>query len=278
MKNIFTFIALSSIPFISAFAQDRDYGNLVTEDHFEIKQGRSLLKESADITNYNISRSDLSKNQTREEFVYKVNGVKTPKKFFLGGKSKFKLTVDRTDGKISRITSVNFEDNKNKSGDQTVKSTSVLPTGYVDTNTECYQDFKIGAFGTKKKASDFKCVTVSMDVCNYIQQNNINESLLKDLKSCSDLLGEFGKHQKNLFEKTKTGHNKDMSAMRSLNGKLSGADNLYGLESKSLKDVAEIVFGYGKAIEQCEFLKSADYFAPTTAPVAPTSTGKAKQE
>ncbi len=272
MKKIITLIALSSLPLTLAFAQDRDYGNLVPEDHFEITQSKTKLKDNADI-----SRFEIAVTPTKEEFSYKVNGVKTPKKNLFGKKSNFKLAVDKNEGKITQITSVSFTDNADKGGVHAIQSTSILPSGFVNSNTNCYEDYKLGLFGTKKQDSGFKCVTVNKDVCEYIEKNDINAALVEKINSCSDVLSKFSEHQGNLHKLSKKDQKNDVSAMTKLNGKVSNAQNFYELESKTLKDVAEIVTGYGSAIDHCEFLKENKYFSPKEESGEGTNGAKSKK-
>ena len=276
MKKFITLIALSSLPLGTAFAQDRDYGNLVPEDHFEIKQSKTKLKDNADISNFQIAVTP-----EKEEFSYKVTGVKTPKKNIFAKRTNFKLSVEKRDGKIAQISSVSFTNNAEKGGVHSVQSSSILPSGFVNSNTNCYEDYKIGLFGTKKKESGFKCVTVNKEVCEYIEESKIDAELVEKINSCSGILQNFGVHQEKLNKLSKKDHKKDLSALSKLNGNISNASNFYELESKTLKDISEIVLGYGSAISHCEFLKENHYFAPkdesTPQPSSPKADG-AKEE
>ncbi len=271
MKKIIALIALSSLPLGTTFAQDRDYGNLVPEDHFEIKQSKTKLKDNADISSF-----EIAVTPTKEEFFYKVSGVKTPKKNLLSKKSNFKLSVDKNEGKITQISSVSFTDNADKGGVHAVQSSSILPSGFVNSNTNCYEDYKLGIFGTKRKESGFKCVTVNKEVCEYIEKNKIDSELVEKINSCSDMLSKISDHQESLYKLSKKDQKNDLSAMTKLNGRVSDARNFYELESKTLKDVSEIVLGYGSAISHCEFLKENNYFAPKEE--SSSGTGESKSD
>jgi len=276
MKKIITLIALASLPVGTTFAQDRDYGNLVPEDHFEIKHSKTKLKDNADISNFQIAVTP-----EKEEFSYKVSGVKTPKKNIFTRRTNFKLSVEKNEGKIAQISSVSFTDNAEKGGVHSVQSSSILPSGFVNSNTNCYEDYKISFLGTKKKESGFKCVTVNKEVCAYIEESKIDAELVEKMNSCSGILEKFGDHQESLNKLSKKDHKNDMAAMRKLNGNVSNASNFYELESKTLKDISEIVLGYGSAISHCQFLKENNYFAPkdesTPQPSSPKADG-AKEE
>ena len=254
MKKYLVLITLASLS-VSSFAQDRDYGNLVPEDYFSITQSKTSLKNNTDISNFQISVTP-----EKEEFTYKVNDVKTPRRGLFGKKSEFKLTVDKSDGKIERITSVNFSKGENNTQTQTAQSTSINEAGAVNSRTLCADEFKINIFGLKKKETGFKCVTVNNDVCDYVAKNNIQDEIVGKIKSCSDLLGKLAKFQKDLNDMSKKDQSKDMRALTKLNGRLSDSRNFYEMDPGTLNDVTEIASGYSNAIAQCDYLKENNYF------------------
>ena len=129
MKKHLVLLTLASLS-VSSFAQDRDYGNLVPQDYFSINQSKTSLKNNADISHFQISVTP-----EKEEFTYKVNDVKTPRKNLFGKKSEFKLNVDRSGGRIERITSVNFSNGENNTHSQTAQSTSLNADGGVNSRT-----------------------------------------------------------------------------------------------------------------------------------------------
>jgi hypothetical protein len=254
MKKHLVLLTLASLS-VSSFARDRDYGNLVPQDYFSINQSKTSLKNNADISHFQISVTP-----EKEEFTYKVNDVKTPRKNLFGKKSEFKLNVDRSGGRIERISSVNFSNGENNTHSQTAQSTSLNADGGVDSRTLCSDEFKINIFGLKKKETGFKCVTVNNDVCDYVVKNNIQEEIVGKIKSCSDLLGKLTKFQKDLNDMSKKDQSKDMKALTKLNGRLSDSRNFYEMDPGTLNDVTEIASGYSNAIAQCDYLKENNYF------------------
>jgi hypothetical protein len=260
MKHYLKLISLTAFASALAFAQtadDKDFGNLIPEDHFSVTNAKTSLKENADISNYQI---DVTPK--KDSFVYKVNDVKTPRGHIFGKKKDFKLSVERAEGKVTRISSVSFTDN-NKSGVHAVQTSTVQPDGFVNSNTNCYEDYKLGLFGTKKKSEGFKCVTVNKAVCEYFEKNQVDSALVDQINSCSDVLSKLSEHQLSLFKLSKDDQKKDVSALSKLNGKLSKTSNFYELEGKTLKSVSEIVLGYGSALSQCAFLKENNYLPAT---------------
>jgi hypothetical protein len=254
MKKLITILTLTTLPLIS-YAEDRDYGNLVPMDFFTITNAKTSLKDNAEITNFQINVTPK-----KEEFEYKVNNVRTPRKAILGKRSDFKLTVDKEDGKITRLTSVNFSNGDKGVVLQMSQSTSIANDGSVNSRTFCTEDFKINFFGLKKKESGFKCVTVNKVVCDYIAKNNIEAEITAKIKECSDLLGKLNQFQKDLFEVSKKDMAKDLRALSKVNGRLTDARNFYEIQANTLTDVSDIANGYTQAIEQCGYLKQNGYF------------------
>jgi hypothetical protein len=275
MNHYLKLISLTAFANALAFAQtadDKDFGNLIPEDHFSVTNAKTKLKENADISNYQIEVTPK-----KDSFTYKVNNVKTPRGHVFGKKKDFKLSVERADGKVSRISSVSFTDN-NKSGVHAVQTSTVQPDGFVNSNTHCYEDYKMGLLGTKKKSSGFKCVTVNKAVCEYFDKNQIDSALVDKINSCSDVLSKLSEHQLSLFKISKQDQKNYVAALSKINGRLSDTSNFYELKGKTLKSVSEIVLGYGSALSHCEFLKENNYLPPTVESTpeeeAPSHSGK----
>lgn len=272
MKHYKT-IALTALISTVAYAnqgEERNFGDLLPEDHFQITNSKTTLKDNADISNYEIKSSPK-----KDEFIYKVNTVKTPRGAIFSKKKDFKLTVERDEGKIERFTSVSFTDNKEGSSVHSVQSTSVQPNGYLNSHTNCYEEYKTGLFGVKRAKSGFKCVTVSAAVCEYLKKSEIDETMVEKINACSDVLGKLAKHQEHLYDLTKSDHKKDVAAISKLNGKIVDTKNFYELEGKTIKDVSEIVLGYGSALSQCESLREKNYLEPKQEPTEENQEGSA---
>lgn len=255
MKKTFVLFTLTTLT-TAAFAQERDYGNLVPEPHFQITQKKTSLLDNADIANYQINVTPK-----REDFVYKVNGVTTPKKNVFSKKRKdFKLSVDREDGKVTHISSVSFTDNGG-SGVEAIQSSSISPEGYVSSTTHCYDNFNFSIFGKRSKEG-YQCVTLNRDVCEYLEKNEINSALVEQINSCTDVLNKLSEHQVNLLKISFTDQKKDLKVLDKLKNKISKATNFYEVKAQTLADVSKIVSGYGSALSHCAFLKDNDYIAP----------------
>lgn len=271
MKHYLKLIPLTALASALAFAQtadDKDFGNLIPEDHFRVTNAKTSLKDNADISNYQI---DVTPK--KDTFIYKLNNVKTPRGHIFGKKKDFKLSVERSDGKVSRISSVSFTDNI-KSGVHAVQTSTVQPDGFVNSNTHCFEDYKMGLLGTKKKREGFKCVTVNKAVCDYLSQNKIDSELIDKINSCSDVLSKLSEHQVSLFKLSKQDQKDDLAALTKLNGKLSNTTNFYELEGKTLQSVSEIVLGYGSALSHCQFLKENNYLPISETIGGPQETNK----
>src|SRR6476620_10774520 len=146
MKH-YKLLALTALISTVAYAQqgeERDFGDLLPEQHFVIKNSKTSLKDTADVSNYEIKSSPK-----KDEFIYKVNGVKTPRGMIFGKRKDFKLTVEKEDGKVARFSSVSFTDNDKSNDVHNVQTTSVLPSGFVNSHTNCHQEYKRGLFGIK---------------------------------------------------------------------------------------------------------------------------------
>lgn len=256
MKTFIVLVSVSTLSLTSAFAQDRDYGNLVPNDYFSIKNSKTTLKEGADISNF-----EIKVTPEQEDFVYKVNGIKAPRKILFGKRSNFKLSVDKENGKVERISSVDFNDGEKNTHSQTAQSTSISENGYVNSRTVCSEDYKINFLGLKKKQTGFKCVTVNKNVCDYLVKNNIETEMSAKIKECSDLLGKLDKYQKELLEISKKDQSKDLKSITKLNGRLADAKNFYELQSSTLNDVADIAKGYSNAVSECNYLTENNYFS-----------------
>ncbi len=241
------------------FAQDeKDFGDLVPENHFSITQKKTSLKDSTDISNY-----EIKVGPQKEEFTYKVNNVRTPKKVFK--KADFKLTVDRAEGKVSRITSVVFGSTEDKKGAQTLQTSVLGVDGKINSLSNCQQGYRLGWLNFKKEKSDLECLTVNKEVCSYIEKNEINDDLLEKVKNCSDILGRFSNHQEKLEKLTKDDHKENLKALEKLNGNISKTKNFYDMSPKSLEDLSHVVQGYKAASEQCQFLKDKNYLREESA-------------
>ena len=252
IKNYY-FVAVLAVSTPLVFAQeDKDFGDLVPENHFSITQKKSSLKDSTDISNYEIKVTPQT-----EEFTYKVNNVRTPRKVFK--KADFKLTVERAEGKVSRITSVVFGSTEDNKGAQTLQTSVLGVDGKLDSLSNCQQGYKLGWFSIKKDKSELECLTVNKDVCSYIDKKEINDELLDKVKNCSDILGRFTDHQEKLEKLTKDDHRANLKAIEKLNGNLSKIKNFYEMSPKSLEDLSHVVQGYKAASEQCKFLKEKSY-------------------
>lgn len=268
MKKTLTLLTLATLVSASAFAQqgeERDFSDLLPEQHFKINHSKTTLLDNADIKNYQISSSPK-----KDEFIYKVDTVKSPRTGIFGKRKDFKLDVEREEGKVVRFSSSSYS-LEGKEGVTAVQSTKVLPSGYVDSHTSCHENYKMTMWGTKKAKSGYKCVTVSAAVCEYLAKNEVDSEMVEKINTCADVLGKLSKHQEHLLSLTKTQHKADMSALKKVNGgKLSDTKNFYEMEGKTLADVSEIVSGYGSALSQCEFLKEKNYLAPKEEPTEET--------
>lgn len=252
LKNPCFLVALVIASPLVVAQEEKDFGDLVPENHFSITQKKSSLKDSTDISNYEIKVSPQ-----KEEFIYKVNNVKTPRKLLK--KANSKLTVERTEGKISRISSVVYGSTEDNQGAHTIQTTSLGVDGKVNSLSNCQQGYKLGWFSFKKDKSDLECLTVNKDVCSYLEKNEINNELLEKVKNCSDILGRFNDHQEKLENLTKADHRDNLKAMEKINGNLSNIKNFYDMSPKSLDDLSHVVQGYKAASEQCKFLKEKSY-------------------
>jgi len=262
MKKLMTILALTSLPL---YAQD--FGNLVPQNFVSITNLKSEVKDrtlSPDV--------DYKSSADKEEFKYKVNTIKTPRKGFFQ-KAQFKLTVDKADGKVSRITSVNYSNEEKDLNQEMAQSTSLTADGKVSSRTFCSNQFKINFLGLKKKNDGFKCVTVNAPICDYLSKNKIEEELTSAIKQCSDLLGKLDKFQKDLHGLAKKDYAKDVRALGKIHENLGDAKSFYELENSTLNDVADISVGYTNAIEQCNFLKEANYL-PAEVTEEPSHSGK----
>jgi hypothetical protein len=273
MKKI---IFLASVISLSSFARadDRDYGNLIPGDHFQINQSRAKLKESADISNF-----EIKVTPEREEFTYKVNSSKTPRKIS-GKKASFKLTVEKVGGKVSRITSMDFLNGDTDQKGQLIQSNLIDESGYVKSSTGCFEDYKTGIFDFKSNKTGQRCITVNTNVCLYLENNKVDKELVNEIKSCSDLLSSLSQHQSKLIEMSREEQKADLKAISKLNSRFIPTKfrNYFELESKTLSDVSEITQGYEKAISQCQHLKTNDYLAPPKAiPVDEKNESSSKQ-
>jgi hypothetical protein len=279
MKNYLRLITLATLVTSVAYAQqgeERNFGDLLPEQHFKINHSKTTLLDNADIKNYQISTSPK-----KDEFIYKVDTVKSPRTGIFGKKKDFKLNVERSEGKVTRFSSVSYTDNKENGGATALQSTSVLPSGYVDSHTSCHENYKLTMWGTKKAKSGYKCVTVSAAVCEYLAKNEIDSEMVEKINSCADVLGKLSKHQEHLFKLSKSQHKDDIAALKKVNdGKPSDTKNFYEMEGKTLADVSEIVSGYGSALAQCDFLKEKNYLAPKQEPTEETqeSSGSTSRE
>lgn len=259
--SLMTALFLLSTPILAQDA-DHDFGDLIPDNHFVVTQKKSSLKDSADITNYQIKVSPQ-----KDEFTYKINSVRTPRKLFKKS-SENKVTIERNEGKITRITSIDYSSDGG-SGVQGLTSAAVGTDGKVDSYTHCFQDYKFGLFGLKKDKSDLECVTVNKEVCSYLEKNNIDEALVEKINNCSDLLGKLGEHQENFDAMVSKDQSSNMKAINKLDGRVGSYKNFYDIEPKTLKDVSHLVRAYGSAVDQCAGLKKNNYLREDAKPEEP---------
>lgn len=245
-----------------AIAQDapRDFGDLVPEPNFVITNEKTTLKDSADITNYEIKVSP-----EKDEFTYKVNSVRTPRGILK--KNKFGLIVDRVDGKVSRLTSVDFASGHDDTGAQGLQTVAIGSDGKVDSLSNCFQEYSFGKFDLKKDKSAMKCVTINPEICSYMEDQKLDDMLVMEINNCSDLLGRLADHQGRLEELSKLDHQKNMESIklkkRGILGKVAkGPENFYAFKPKTLEQVSNIAQSYGRAVSQCQYLKDKDYLRP----------------
>lgn len=258
-----------------AFAQEaeRDFGDLATGKFFTITQKRTTMKDSADISNFEIKVSP-----EKEEFIYKVNSVRTPRKF-LKKNGDFKLTVERKEGKISRISNVDYSSKEDTTGEKFLSTSAIGADGKVDSITNCTQNYKFGWFNMKTDKSDQICVTVNKDICEYMDKNGIDKALYDKLKSCSDLFTKLDEHQKKLAELGKEDHASNMKALSKLDGQVGSVEMFYNLEAKTLKNVSLLTDGYAFGLSVCDFLKEKKYLREKKASdAAGTDDAKSSQQ
>lgn len=260
-KIILATVALSTS---FAFAQEanKDFGDLVPGNNFSITQQKTDLKDNADISNFQIKVSPQ-----KEEFLYKVNSVRTPGMF---KKGSFKLMVDRKDGKVTRITSEDYASHEDNSGTQGLRTVTLGTDGKVDSLTHCFQDYGFGLLNSQSNKSDFHCQTLNRDACNYLENNAVNEALLEKINNCSDMLGKFTEHQSKLAEMTNDDNNTNLKALGLKGGFLnffkSTPKNFYDISTDTLKGISSVSQGYTRAVAQCKFLKEKDYFRAEVKP------------
>ena len=235
---------------ISIQAQERDFGNLIPGSNFTIK-GKTLVKEDADISNY-----EIKVTPELEEFTYKPNSIKTPRGVFK--RKNEKLVVKRDGGKVVRINSLNF-DGDGKQGSQNHQAVNLSTEGKVNSLTSCYQKFKSNFLGMKKNDSSVRCITITSDVCDYLKKNDVNAAMLKKINSCNEVLQEFQKHQGYVNKHTKYIAKNNIDELSKLDKKLTSVQNLYEIENDSLTNLSDIVDGYERAIGSCDFLEEEGY-------------------
>ena len=270
MSKFMILILVSS--FALAQESERDYGNLVPEHFFKITQKKTSLEDNPEIANYKIVVSPI-----REEFTYKFEPVRTPKKIPFGKSKDFKLVVDREHGNIKRISSLNFSSGSDGYGDQTVITASLGNDGFIDSLSSCSQDYYMGRLGIKKDKSNFQCITINRDICDYIEKSKIDNELVQKISNCSEILGKMHSHQDYLREASKTDSKNDISALNKLDGRLKDVKNFYQFSGNSLLDVSDMATGYSKAIKHCNFLKQNNYLREKGI-VEPEVENEAKQD
>lgn len=256
----------------AAFAEEgqQDFGDLLGGGNFSITQQKTSLKDNQDISNFQIKVTP-----TRDEFVYKVNSVRTPGVF---SKKNFKVVVERQDGKVARITSEDYVSGADHSGTEGLQTVAIGTDGKVDSFTNCYQDYGFGFLNTKKNKSDYKCLTVNREVCTYLEKNAVDEAMVEKIKNCQDLLGNFVNHQGRLSELSKGANDSNLRAL-GLKGGFWGflkstPKNFYDIEANTLERVGAIVQGYGRAVAQCKSLKDKNYLRPEPQAEAPKADAK----
>lgn len=259
--SLITALVLASASVLAQEA-DHDFGDLIPDNHFVVTQKKTTLKDSADITNYEIKVSPQ-----KDEFTYKINSIRTPRKLFKK-KANFKVTVERNEGKVSRITSVDYASEEG-GGVQGLSSAAVGTDGKVDSFTHCYQSYKFGMFSLKKDKSQLECVTVNKEVCAYLEKNNIDEALVEKINNCSDLLGKLSDHQEKFEAMSEKDQISNMKAITKLDGRVGSFKSFYDIEAKTLKDVSHIVSAYGSAVDQCAGLKKNGYLRDDAKPEEP---------
>lgn len=245
MKRLFGLSILSffSISAYSQVATDRDYGTLVPDNRFTITHEKTDFKDRSDVTSFVHTATPKG-----ELITYKVKDVKSPKK------KDFKVSIERMEGKLSRITAIDFASNGSQ-GVHAVNSAAINQNGYVTSNTHCSDEYTLGFLNSKKDEVSFNCVTVNKAVCDYIEANKIDADLIAEVSACTETMKKFAEHQIALKAASKEEHETNMNAMEDLNGNLSKARNFYELEPKTLKDLADVVNGYTEAQNYCKFFK-----------------------
>jgi hypothetical protein len=244
MKRILGLSILSVIS-MSAYSQveaDRDYGSLVPDHRFTITHEKTDFKDRSDVTSFVHKALPTG----GDLITYKVEGVKSP------SKKTFKVSVERTEKKVSRITAVDFASNGSQ-GVHAVNSAAINSAGYVSSNTHCVDEYQLGFLNNKTDEKSFSCVTVNRAICDYIEQNKIDADLIAQVNGCTELMKKFSDHQGALKDAGKADHKANMKAMEDLNGNLTKAKNFYEVETKTLKDLADLAKGYSQAINYCKY-------------------------
>jgi len=221
------------------------------------------------------SNYEIKVTPESEEFTYKPNSTKTPRKFLK--RKDEKLVVKRDSGKVVRISSLSYDGN-GKQGSQNHQTVNLNADGKVNSLTNCYQNYKSNFLGMKKNDSAIRCITITNEVCEYFKKNDVNADIIKKINSCNDVLQEFQGHQNYINKHTKYLAKTNIEELGKLDKRLSGVQNLYELENDSLTNLTDIVDGYQRAIGNCDFLEDEDYFEKSTQGKAKEDKKKTKSE
>jgi hypothetical protein len=271
MKKLMLWTVSLTLSIATAHAQ-RDYGDLVEVDHFEIKSDKVSVKDYGKLaSNYVITRTDKF-----EEFTYKASGVKTPKDNLFSKARDFKLVVERKDGAIKRISSISYENLEE--GGRSSQSTALLSsTGLIESYTRCTQDYLIGRLGAKRKSQDTNCITISEGICSRFETEQIDRALVTDINNCSNLMNRMKEHQVNFEILSEENARSDLKALKKIDGRMSKVRHFYEIDSSSLYGLGQLANTYKDAIDLCHDLRNKKYLGTKTevtvpAPIPVTST------
>jgi|GEM_PF-4463807 len=264
MKKYTFLVCLATLSSSLVFAQveERNYGEVLGLDHFDVTNSKSKLRESADITNYQIETSP-----EKDTFTYKVNTEKTPRARIFGKSKESVLVVNREKSKITNIASVGYLDAGDGKGEQFLERIVIDSDGSLRSHTSCMNHYKTNFFGTQKnlavgdKGTPSDCVTISPVVCDYLEQNKINKELNGKINECASLLSSVAEHQKKLSGLVKKEQKESLKVLSKLRKDKIKLRSFYDLEAETVQDVSDVMNGYAKAIVQCQTLKQKGFFA-----------------
>jgi hypothetical protein len=252
----------------SAFAQDFAEHLTINQGIFNIYQHLTKVTDTADVSSYNKQVPVIDKKTGIEKEVFSYSSKKklTPKSGLFGKHREMQLVVERLNGKVVRVSTVDFAQPKDKKSkpSELYQTISYDENGKVKSETNCASAHATklpGVISTLDQTNS--CVTINQKVCELIDTHKLDEAFNAKAKECRDVYAQLAEYQSEFKNAVDKDYSSDSDALDKIPtvSAVSAKQNFFELGTSTLAQVSRVADGYAQATSRCKFFKERDILA-----------------